>query len=268
MRSLPLRSLFRLAALAALPVLSSAAPVAGQNIFGRVLEDGTEEPVAGATVTLVNGRGLTAGRVVTDASGAFQLRLLGADNVSLRAERVGYVSARSAPLALSSDDSVGVELRLSRSAVVLAPLTVVASARPLVRDAQLAAFEWRREHMVSGRFLGPEEIRRVNAFYATDVLQQVPRVRVEGGFQRQVLLPQRMFTFSSGAYCVPNLYVDGFSVPLDSDISLDSYVTGSRVTAVEVYDHPASAPGEFPARRNPFCGVIVVWTGVMGARRG
>ncbi|HEU0299127.1 MAG TPA: hypothetical protein VFR37_06715, partial [Longimicrobium sp.] len=131
----------------------------------------------------------------------------------------------------------------------------------------LAGFEFRRERQPFGRYLGPEEIERLNPFYASDVLQHLPMVQVEGGFDRVVTLPARGRGIASRARCIPNLYVDGHVVRLDSELTIDQMVTGRNVAAVEVYTSPSSAPGEFPARDNPFCGVVVIWTRVVSSNR-
>jgi hypothetical protein len=234
------------------------------GIHGQLLDNRTGEPVADARVTLHNSRGLRVGRATTDTAGAFHFRVSTADGFTLRAERVGYARAESAPITVMPDDTVQVELRMATDALVLAPLTVVAASRMVVRDHQMAGFEWRREKSPFGRFLGRDEIRRINPFHVSDVLQRLPQVRVDGGFDRVVTLPVRSGTFSSARRCVPNLYVDGTPVRMSSDWTIDEIVSGRSVAAVELYPSAAFSPGEFPPRQDPFCGVLVIWTDVMG----
>jgi hypothetical protein len=230
-----------------------------RGIAGRVVDDETGRPVAGVTVTLLTSRELRAARAQTDSSGHFHLRVPQADGFFLRAERVGYRAATSGAITVMPDDTVQVELRLSTEAVLLAPLTVVASTRQLMRDHQLAGFEFRRQRQPFGRFMGPDEIRRINPFYASDVLQQMPLVRVEGGgesrFDRIVTLPARR-----GGRCIPSVYVDGRPVRLMYGMTLDDLVSGRSLAAVELYSRASSAPGEFPPRQNWDCGVVVIWT--------
>jgi hypothetical protein len=237
-----------------------------QGIFGRVLDDATGEPIAGARVTLLNMRELRAGRVLTDSQGWFRLRVSAAGGYYVRAERAGYRGATARRITVMPDDTVQVEVRLSTDAVLLAPLTVVAASQQVVRDHQLAGFEWRREKQPFGRYMGPEDIERINPFYASDVLQQVPMVQVEqmpgSPFDRVVTLPARGRGTGGRSRCVPNLYVDGRRTTLSAGLTLDQVVIGTGVAAVEVYTSPSSAPGEFPALDDPFCGVIVVWSKV------
>ena len=108
----------------------------------------------------------------------------------------------------------------------------------------------------------------MNAFHATDVLQRLPHLRVEGGgLNRAVTLPVRGGTFSGSRRCTPNLYVDGIPVRLSEEWTVDEIIPGRSIAAVELYHSPAFTPGEFPARQDPFCGVLVVWTEVLGDDR-
>ena len=242
----------------------AAGPVAERaGITGQVLEATSGQPIAGARVALVNFRGLTVTTVETDAAGAFHLPVRHPGAHRLRAERVGYQRSLSPPLTVVPDDTLRVEMRMSSEALVLEPLTVVASSRRLMRDVQLAEFEYRRQRSGWGRFVGPEEIRRINPFHASDVLQRVPFVQVSGGgLTRSVTLRQRR-RFGS---CVPTVYVDAHYRRIDSDFTLDDMVAGSTIAAVEVYQDPWAAPAQYGPIGNLDCGVIMIWTHPVGER--
>lgn len=247
-------------------VMDTAAPdpYRRQGIYGQVLDDETGEPLPGARVTLLDMRENRAGSAQADSAGWFHLRVPEADGYLLRAERTGYQSATARRITVMPDDSVRVELRLSTRSVLLAPLTVVAASRQVLRDHQLAGFEWRRERQPFGRYMGPEEIERIKPFHASDALQQVAMVQVSNvpgnSVDRQVTLPARGRGLVTGARCVPNLYVDGQRTRLTEGLTVDQMVNGSNLAAVEVYTSPNGAPGEFPPLDNPFCGVVVIWT--------
>lgn len=234
------------------------------GISGQVLDDITGLPVAGATVTLLDTRELRAGRAQTDSSGRFHLRISAAGGYFIRTERPGYQGSTTNRLTVTPDDTVEVELRVSTRSVLLAPLTVVSASRQVVRDHQLAGFEWRRQRQPFGRYLGPEEIERIKPFYASDALQNVPMVQVipvrGSPFDRLVVLPARARGMGANARCIPNLYVDGRRTMLTQGLTLDQLVTGRNLAAVEVYTSPNAAPGEFPPLDDPFCGVVVIWT--------
>lgn len=252
-------------------VAADTAPAAAQvppGIHGRLLDDRTGEPVAGARITLIDGGYLRAGRTVTAADGSFHLDVRTNDVFSIRAERSGYRRTESASFTMAPGARLQVEMRVSTDVVVLAPLTVVSAAASLVSDHQLAGFHERRMKQPFGRYMGPEEIERINPFHVTDVLQQFPRVQLDGGLQRRVSLPSSRPSVTGAERCTPNVYLDAALVPVaNGDWNLNQMVAGSSVVAVEVYDSPAMAPGEFPAREDPLCGVIVIWTRVGVDRR-
>ncbi|WP_420127798.1 carboxypeptidase regulatory-like domain-containing protein [Longimicrobium sp.] len=270
------------------PQAAAPLPGAGRGVAGRVAEVGSRRAVAGATVTLLNERGQGVGRAVTDAEGGFQLPVLAPGRFQLRAERVGYQASLSQPLTIAPSDAVQVELFVSTDAVVLAPLTVVASTRDVTRSSRMAAFEWRQEHHPWGRFLDPQQIARIRPVHASDILAQVPFVRISGNPPvRQATMRGRF-----GDRCMPTIYVDGHQVPApagtndapdrsspvlapfarsfptsspagasDAGVNLDEMVSGTDVVAVEVYDKPFEAPAEFgPSTTQINCGVILVWT--------
>jgi hypothetical protein len=233
---------------------SAARPAADRGITGRVAEAGTGRPISDVSVALLNGHGQYVTRVATDAQGNFRLTIPTPDRYQLRAERVGYQPSTSQSITVVPSDTVRVEMLMSTDAVMLAPLTVVASSRSVARNTRMAAFEWRAEHNPWGRFVGPEQIQRIRPMFATDVLQHVAGVQVEGsGLNRVPTVRGRL-----GSRCIPTFYVDGHH---SKGISLDELVSGPDVAAVEVYDQPYEAPVEFlpPASHQP-CGVIVIWT--------
>jgi hypothetical protein len=232
-------------------------PVAERaGITGRVMEATSGQPIVGARVALLNNRGLVVTAVETDAAGGFHLPVRRPGGHRLRAERVGYQRSLSPPLTVVPDDTLRVEMRMSAEALVLAPLTVVASSRSLMRNRQLAEFEYRREHSGWGRFLGPEEIRRMNPFQATDVLQRMPHVQVHGGGLVRVVT----LTHRQRGSCLPTVYVDGHYRRADGDFPLDNLVEGTSIAAVEVYQNPWAAPGQYGPVGDLECGVIVIWT--------
>jgi hypothetical protein len=236
------------------PAASVTSPGLERGITGRVVEAGTTRGIAGAAVTLLNERGHSLGRAIANAQGDFQLPVALPGRMRLRADRVGYRQSISDAFTVVPSDSIRVELAMSTDAVVLAPLTVVASSRSVARNSRLASFEWRAEHNAWGRFMGPEQIARIRPMNATDVLQQVPGLRVEGsGLTRTPTMRGWR-----GSRCVPTLYVDGHQ---STDIGVDELVSGPDVAAVEVYEKPFEAPAEFmPSSRRLSCGVVVVWT--------
>jgi hypothetical protein len=97
---------------AALLVL--AQPLAGQVIRGRVMEDRTGNPVAAASVTVLDDAGQPAGYAQSGAFGEFIIRLKGPGRFFVRAERVGYRAATSGLSDVGTGDDVYRLLVLTR----------------------------------------------------------------------------------------------------------------------------------------------------------
>jgi hypothetical protein len=231
-----------------------------RGITGRLVDDRTGQPVPNARITLLTPREQRVSAAATDSAGTFHMEVSTAGGFMLRAEPAGYQRTQSAILTINPCDTVQVELRVATDAVVLAPLTVVAGSERMLRDHQLAGFDYRSRLQPSGHFMNRERIKALNPFNATDVLQHIPTVRVAGGgLNQQLLLPGRMRP--EAGPCQPNVYVDGTLVRgIGSTITINELVRGSTLAGVEVYTSAMQAPGEFPALENPFCGVIVIWT--------
>ncbi|HST59498.1 MAG TPA: carboxypeptidase-like regulatory domain-containing protein [Longimicrobium sp.] len=240
-----------------------------RGITGRLLDDRTGQPVPGARIELLTRREQRVSSVLTDSAGAFHFSPPATGAYLLHAERVGYQPVRSTALTLAPDDTVQVELRVATDAVLLAPLTVVAGAPRTVGDERLDGFEFRRRTKSAGRFLGPDEIRRLNPFSATDAVLHVPFVRVSGSGAYRWLLLRKRHGLYANHFCHANLYIDGAVVRgLDpSSAMLDQLVSGRTLAAIEVYPTHSSAPGEFPPVVDPNCGVIVLWTHPEGTER-
>ncbi|HEU5209233.1 MAG TPA: carboxypeptidase regulatory-like domain-containing protein [Longimicrobiales bacterium] len=93
-------------------VLISASDATAQRVQGRVTDQDTGLPVAGAFVTLLEpaGRAITA--ILTDAAGAYHLTAPAAGSFRVRVERLGHASTTTEPL------QVGIEAVVTRDIVV------------------------------------------------------------------------------------------------------------------------------------------------------
>lgn len=69
--------------------------VHAQTINGVVVEEGTEQGVAGAVVTLLDPSGTERGAVLSDSDGSFEIRIGEPGRYRLRVERIGHASAES-----------------------------------------------------------------------------------------------------------------------------------------------------------------------------
>jgi hypothetical protein len=230
---------------------ATASELAAQGVTGRLVDDATGGPIPSATVTLLGVDGGALRGVVTDADGGFRFEP-GTGRFRLRAERIGYRTAESPMLDLWRGDEIEVELRMSTEAVLLAPLTVTASSRGRIRNRNLDGFYSRRDRG-RGRFFRPEDVERIRPVYVANLLQITPGVELEYRSMRpEVWMRQGI------RRCMPTLYIDGHPIPLYPGFSIDDWVIGSSVRALEVYRNAHEVPIDLPSFSG--CGAVVVWT--------
>ncbi|HEU0016620.1 MAG TPA: TonB-dependent receptor [Longimicrobium sp.] len=238
-------------------LLCAAHPAAAQEITGWVVDEASGQPVAGASVVLIDASDQAKAGAITTAEGRFWIKVGAADRYRLRASRVGYRTAMSGAMTVAPKDTLVVELRLSTQAVVLAPVTVISTSAPVTRDPRMAGFESRRRNGW-GRFMGPDEIERLHPFHVSEVLQHVGHVRIKqngSGFQRVAVMRS-----PSGEDCTPFVFVDGVRSRAAEEDGVDGILTGTSVMAVEVYT-TFTTPAEFYVPRlDRDCGVIAIWT--------
>jgi hypothetical protein len=250
--------------LATLPLLLLLCPatVWAQGIRGVVLDAETNQPVNAVTVSLLDFREEVVRSVITDARGAFAIRVGETGRFYLRAERIGYASVTSRPLDLLPGDTAVVELRLGVEALAIEPLTVTASSRAL-HNRDLDDFYQRRRFARTGNaaFYGPEDFAQMPAAQIPDLLATAgggTAIRVSHATQ-----PVRPVIAMRGDFlndCGPAIFVDGFQ--LNAEDNLNHYVTNMNVLAIEMYRGHA-VPGELFICRDPrqcICGVINILT--------
>lgn len=212
---------------------------------GRLL-GATGAPLADAQVA-VRDAGV---QVRTDAEGRFAMAELPNGTWNLDVRAVGYDPLTRAVDVLRDDSSV-VSYTMSR--FVALDTFRIRSRMPNNPTSNLAGFE-ERAKAGFGRFLGPEQLEKLQPLWFSDVLMRFPSLRLERADYGYVAT---MRATGMGTRCVPRLYIDNVVMPNDG--SAESYITGNQIAAIEVY---AGAFG--PPQYMDFlsgCGSIVVWTG-------
>jgi hypothetical protein len=128
--------------LALLPVLP-ASPSGAQMIRGRFLEEGSDAPVVGGFVTLLDGAGDRLAGVLSQEGGRFLIRYPGAGEYRLRGERIGFESVERI-LRLDGEEGVEVVLRAPSRAIRLEGIVASADRRCRVRPGagEAAAVLW------------------------------------------------------------------------------------------------------------------------------
>ena len=118
----------RCPALLAGVLLLGVAPLAGQAIQGRLVQEGSDTPVSDAVVILMDSAGIEVDRAITFGSGGFSLAARGAGRYQLRILRIGFRAWTSDRFPLSAGPPVRRVLSLAGERIALPELTVAARA--------------------------------------------------------------------------------------------------------------------------------------------
>jgi hypothetical protein len=124
-RARPRRILHSLALLA----LALPAPVCGQTILGRVLDQFSEQPVDGVIVSLVARTGEARATALSDSTGRFVLSPPTAGEYLLVTERFGYLETRSPLLSLTTEGEAPLDLMVAPAPIGLEGLEISVEER-------------------------------------------------------------------------------------------------------------------------------------------
>ncbi len=222
----------------------------GEGAVRGTVQTDDGRPLANAAVMLT-AAGLDTR---TDSAGRFVLTATPTGTWTLDVRALGYAPQQQS-VDLIPGDTVAQVLTLARAQVMD---TVRVRANAMLRSAlgrNLAAFE-ERQRTGFGRFVGPADLEEMVLFRFTDVLREMPGVRLELTGRGDRVITMR------GTYgrCVPTVFVDRMRMP--GTEALDSFIPPDFVAAVEVYQ-ASFVPAEFQDIFSG-CGTIVVWTGPRG----
>jgi hypothetical protein len=247
---------------AALCTLLAAVPARAQLVRGKITDGLSGRPVSAAVIQVLNPDSSLRAATTTGKDGTFSLTPAPGLFV-LRVERLGFATTLSKPLEMSRADTLNFEIRLPRSPVALESLSVVAE------PADPSGF-YERQKWGWGKFIGPEEIKRIHPTQAGDVVNGSL-----GFFSYPAKRGWLTRMENRGRYCSPTVYLDRALVARGTStlrsggrgqgtgVRLDELVPASQIRAVELYQDAAEAPAEFHADGGPGggdCGVIVLWT--------
>ncbi len=156
-------------ALAAIPCMAPDGMAAQEpvEVAGTVVDDGTGEPVDGATVRLADASG-SARETITGPDGAFAFAQVAPGAYALAVRRFGY-ELLSMPLEVGAQEPPRLDVRLTPQAIPLEPLEVGVEGRP--PDLVESGFYDRMEEGW-GTFFEPEwiEASKVGFVRLTDFL--------------------------------------------------------------------------------------------------
>lgn len=222
-----------------------------QLIHGRLLDDETRTPIPQGSIELRERNGRVRVRTLTDANGLFRIVSPIPGAWKLHAEHIGHQSAEQ-DLVLMLGDTLRLDFHLSTQAVLLAPILVTASARPVSdRSVKVGMEEMysRMNRMRDATFLTRDSIARYE----------------ERGFNTGAMLQSAASSIIADAQltvrrCLGTgvrFYINGAEIPPDFPISIDDMYPPATLEAIEVYREPI-IPAEL--NRGFPCAVIVIWT--------
>ncbi|MEA2766359.1 MAG: hypothetical protein QOK07_2763, partial [Gemmatimonadaceae bacterium] len=233
-----------LARILLLSALDSGAKVGNSSVSGKVVLEGSTTN-AGSRVELL-GTDIVA---ITNDKGEFTMQKLPSGSGMLLARHVGF-GAETAPVDLSSLERKHVTIKLSKFVSIMDPVLVTAR-----RSAALDRLGFnQRKKSGFGYYLGPDRLQNMHPGNVSDILRQVPGLRVSYGRYGDVVSSSR----GLGRGCV-EYYVDDMPFREMEPGEINHYVTGGEVVAVEVYQG-VSTPGRFIQAGSSSCTTIVLWT--------
>ncbi|HJU72647.1 MAG TPA: carboxypeptidase-like regulatory domain-containing protein [Gemmatimonadaceae bacterium] len=250
----------------ACPLLAPAQAAQQASIRGQVNADSSGTPVSGAEVSVVE----ISRTVRSSAAGEFAFDDLQPGLYLLRVRYPGFTPLEDTVRAVAGE-TVRVRYRITRIAVALTPVTVVADS--VVELSALMADFRRRRETANGKFLTAAEIRKIGS----QSLVSLVRGHV-GGFDL-VRHPSGMGTafasrraaapksFERGARpgneCYSSVWINGQLIYTSSPGKLqdpprieDFDVT--HLNGLEFYRSAAETPLEFNAM-TAACGTVVIW---------
>ena len=226
----------------------SGAKTGNAVLTGRIILEGNA-PGGGSRVEVAGTDAVTT----TNEKGEFTLRNLPSGSHVVVARHLGY-AADVVPVDLSSREPRKVTITLPKYVAIMDP--VVVNAR---RTASLDRVGFaRRQKSGAGYYLGPEQLARLRPDRVTDVLRQIPGLRVSYGPEGETVTSSRGVSSLTGGGCV-QYYVDDMRWQSAQPGDVNTFVSGNEIVAVEVYQGSAT-PAQYAGGGSGNCVTILLWT--------
>ena len=226
-----------------LPASGAAAKSGKASVSGVVTLEGARSN-AGSRIELV-GTGVVA---VTNERGEFTMRNVPSGTRVLVVRHIGFL-VQVVPVDLSSREEQKIKVSLPRYVEMMDPILVSARSKA---SLERVGFTRRRKDGV-GFFIGPEQLETRRYAFLTDLLKQVPSLRVSYGAHGDVVTPARGVTSGCIQY-----YLDASPYVEMTLGDVNRFVAAREIVGIEVYD-PISTPAEY-VRGGADCTTILIWT--------
>lgn len=227
-----------------------ATPGRAQVIQGRILELGTDRPIAAAGVELkTEPDGDAVVRTSTSETGFFRIDASEPGAYWVKVSALGYVPTTDGPANLLPDDTLDVEFRVRIAALIIDGITVWAEGRS--RRLELSGFVEREQSGV-GHFRTRDDIEKMGGvLYPTDIFRRIPGVTVLNSFT-----PGAGDAILVRGSCVPTIYIDGIQM---RNVLINDFLNVEDIDGIEVYSGASEIPLVYSGTGS--CGVVLIWTG-------
>lgn len=223
----------------------SGAQVGTAAVSGRVILEGSATN-AGTRVEVVG----TDQIALTNEKGEFTMTKLPSGSHVLLARHLGF-GAQTVAVDLSPHQPQQVALQLTKFVANIAPVIVNAK-----RSSSLDKIGFsQRQKTGMGYYLGPEQIQSMHPQYLSDILRQVPGLRVSSTPEGDVISSSRG---ASGMGDCVQYFVDDMPWRSATPGDINQFVNGNEVMAAEVYQ-ASNTPAQYSTAMGG-CTTIVLWT--------
>jgi carboxypeptidase family protein/TonB-dependent receptor-like protein len=187
---------------------------------------------------------------VTGVDGTFSIDGIPTGTQLIVVRRLGFAPV-GVPVNVTSRQPTDITVTLAPALNVLDPVLVTARRNYALEKRGF----FQRQRAGWGKYFTRDDIKNRNPQFLTDILREVPGIRVSRAIGGTVIQSGNR-PYGSGGGCT-QLYVDGIQWRVRFPGDLDAFVSMRDVAGLEVY-RPGSAPVQF--RGFDQCAVIVVWT--------
>jgi hypothetical protein len=225
----------------------SGTKVGNASVSGRVILEGSPSN-AGSRVEVV-GTGVVA---LTNDKGEFSLRNLPSGSQILLVRHLGF-GAETLPVDLSSREPKSVTVKLPKYVAVIEAVVVTARRAGSLEKVGFT----KRKSAGMGYFLDPEQIQRMRPMRVTDILRQVPGLKINYSNGGETVTSSRGVGGLGGGDCV-RFYLDGMEWQATQPGDINQFVNGSEIVGAEIYQ-ASSVPAQY-SRGMESCAAVILWT--------
>jgi hypothetical protein len=230
-------------------LVCAAPPAQAQTLSGRVLDDSTSRPIAGAEVILRDSLDNTFSIEVTDFAGRFGMTIP-AGIYTFQVLRMGYEPIYTPPFEVTAETGdIDLTITLPNAPVMLDPIIVEGQEQAFAPGPLQGFYERKRQGW--GIHMDREAIEAKAPVHFTDILRNIAGLRLipAGGDEYEV---------HSSPGCPVTYYFDGRRyTPGEYGINTEIGVTS--LEAIEVYRRASETPADFLSGDSR-CGVVVIWS--------